>query len=120
MSAEEIKTKQVKIEICHQSSQKLQKDLDIGEVITCRETTCLFVCVIFRYFVFKIRISLKELNQKELTQKKEIRVVEELKIFPTNKVLAIFTKIVLESNLILHRNLERLRSPRALKRMQKD
>jgi hypothetical protein len=51
ITLEEIKTKQVRVEVCHQSAQKLQKDLDIGEV----------------------RIPLKDFNSQFQT-KKEIRV----------------------------------------------
>lgn len=32
MATEEIDSKQLQIEVCHSSAQKLQKDLEIGEV----------------------------------------------------------------------------------------
>ena len=64
VATEEIDQKQLQIEVCHSSSQKLQKDLDIGEV----------------------RIPLRDLTQQLLT-KKEVRIVEELKLFSTSKKL---------------------------------
>ena len=48
----------MQIEVCHSSNQKLQKDPEIGEV----------------------RIPLRDLTQQLLT-KKEVRIVEELKVF---------------------------------------
>lgn len=59
---EDIEAKSLHIEVCHQSTQKLQKDLVIGE----------------------IRVPLKDLTQ--LQSKKEVRIVEELKSYVSAKV----------------------------------
>nr|CAD2129581.1 unnamed protein product [Meloidogyne enterolobii] len=63
-ATEEIELKQLQIEVCHSSNQKLQRDLDIGEV----------------------RIPLRDLAP-QLQTKKEVRIVEELKFFIAAKKL---------------------------------
>ncbi|KAF7639213.1 C2 domain-containing protein [Meloidogyne graminicola] len=63
-TTEEIELKQLQIEVCHSSNQKLQRDLDIGEV----------------------RIPLIDLSP-QLQTKKEVHIVEELKIFISTKKL---------------------------------
>uniref|UniRef100_A0A914I904 C2 domain-containing protein n=1 Tax=Globodera rostochiensis TaxID=31243 RepID=A0A914I904_GLORO len=64
VATEEIDSKQLQIEVCHNSAQKLQKDLEIGEV----------------------RIPLRDITQ-QLYTKKEVRIVEELKLFTVGKKL---------------------------------
>lgn len=64
LAPEEIEQKQLQIEVCHNSAQKLQKDMDIGEV----------------------RIPLRDLAT-QLHSKKEVRIVEELKLFFASKKL---------------------------------
>jgi len=66
-ATEEIELKQLQIEVCHSSNQKLQRDLDIGEV----------------------RIPLRDLAP-QLQTKKEVRIVEELKFFIAAKKVLIF------------------------------
>lgn len=56
------------IEVSHQSSQKLQKDLEIGQIV----------------------VPLK--NLKQLVSKKEVRMVEELKHSFNNKVFFFIIK----------------------------
>ncbi|KAH7728424.1 Protein SUE-1 [Aphelenchoides avenae] len=63
VTSEDLDAKSLHIEVCHQSTQKLQKDLVIGE----------------------IRVPLKDLTQ--LHSKKEVRIVEELKSFINSKKL---------------------------------
>ncbi|KAI6241172.1 hypothetical protein M3Y99_00340000 [Aphelenchoides fujianensis] len=63
VATEDIDAKSLFIEVCHQSNQKLQKDLVIGEI-----------CV-----------PLKDLTQ--LYSKKEVRIIEELKHRPNTKKL---------------------------------
>uniref|UniRef100_A0A1I8B358 C2 domain-containing protein n=1 Tax=Meloidogyne hapla TaxID=6305 RepID=A0A1I8B358_MELHA len=63
-ATEEIELKQLQIEVCHSSNQKLQRDLDIGEV----------------------RIPLRDLSP-QLQTKKEVRIVEELKFYVASKKL---------------------------------
>lgn len=63
IASEDIEKKSLLIEVCHQSAQKLQKDLEIGEI-----------CV-----------PLKDLTQ--LHSKKEVRIIEELKHRTNSKKL---------------------------------
>ncbi|KAI6203032.1 hypothetical protein M3Y94_00510100 [Aphelenchoides besseyi] len=65
ISSEDLESKSLFVEVCHQSAQKLQKDLVIGEI-----------CV-----------PIKDLNQLQLNQKKEVRIIEELKHRPNTKKL---------------------------------
>ncbi|KAI6207670.1 hypothetical protein M3Y96_00033500 [Aphelenchoides besseyi] len=65
ISSEDLESKSLFVEVCHQSSQKLQKDLVIGEI-----------CV-----------PLKDLNQLQSSHKKEVRIIEELKHRPNTKKL---------------------------------
>ncbi|KAL3102223.1 hypothetical protein niasHS_003632 [Heterodera schachtii] len=64
VATEEIDSKLLQIEVCHCSMQKLQKDQEIGEV----------------------RIPLKDITQ-QLHTKREVRIVEELKLFTIGKKL---------------------------------
>jgi hypothetical protein len=63
VTSEDIASKSLHIEVCHQSAQKLHKDLVVGEI-----------CV-----------PLKDL--KDLPSKKEVRIVEELRNFVSSKKL---------------------------------
>ncbi|CAD5209667.1 unnamed protein product [Bursaphelenchus xylophilus] len=63
ISVEDIDGKSLALEVYHQSSVKLQKDLEIGQIL----------------------VPLKELTQ--LYSKKEVRIVEELKFRPSSKKL---------------------------------
>lgn len=62
LSSEELDLKSLIIEVFHQSTQKLQKDLEIGEIF----------------------VPLKDLHQ--LHTKREVRINEELKCSVSNKV----------------------------------
>lgn len=64
VSIEDIEHRTLSIEVCHQSAQKLQRDLDIGEVF----------------------VPLRDLTA-QLHTKKEVKIVEELKYSVSNKVV---------------------------------